>query len=347
MKNLTKHKGAYLGPGHIIVFCAILFLIMIASVCIGSVNVPLKETMKVLINAILGRRQDEVQTAASIILPVRLPRVLCVTFVGASLSLSGAAMQGLLKNPLADGSTLGISSGASLGAVLAMACGLVIPGLPHASTTVNAIVFSFVSLVFILTLAYKLDSALTTNTILLIGVIFSMFAGSFTSLIITFAGDKLKTIVFWTMGSLQGSGYNSAALMTVTLIICSLVLLSIAEELNAFAVGEDNARNIGVDVKRVKLTVLIAVSVLIGVTVSVSGCIGFVGLVTPHMFRRYTGPNHKVLLPVAMFGGAYFLLLADLISRTIASPRELPIGIVTSMVGAVSFVYIFYKTRKG
>lgn len=329
------------------IFTIALLVAFILSVCLGSVMLPLKDTLTVFSNMITGQSQEAVKVVANILLPVRLPRVLCVMFVGAALSLSGAAMQGLLKNPLADGSTLGISSGASLGAVIAMAFGLVIPGLPFGSTMVMAILFSFLSLVTILGLAYKLDSSLSTNTIILIGVIFSMFASSFSSLIITFAGDKLRTITFWTMGSLQGSTYRDALILFIVLAVCAFVLVRVAEELNAFAIGEDNARNIGVDVKRVKLIVLIAVSVLIGVSVSISGCIGFVGLVTPHMFRRYTGPNHKVLLPVAMYGGAIFLLMADLISRTIFVPKELPIGVVTSLVGAISFIYIFYSTRKG
>lgn len=347
MKNKINQTNKVFGIRQILCFSLVLFLLVTLCTCVGSVMIPVKDTLQVFKNLITGSSQEEVKMAANIILPVRLPRVLCVLSVGAALSLSGAAMQGLLKNPLADGSTLGISSGASLGAVIALAFGLVIPGLPFGSTTVMAILFSFLSLVIILSLAYKLDSSLSTNTIILIGVIFSMFASSFSSLIITFAGEKLKTITFWTMGSLQGTGYKDASLLGIVLVICGGILLSIAEELNAFAVGEDNARNIGVDVKRIKLMVLITVSVLIGVSVSISGCIGFVGLVTPHMFRRFTGPNHKVLLPVAMFGGAYFLLLADLISRTIASPRELPIGVVTSLTGAISFIYIFYQTRKG
>lgn len=347
MHDSKKEAHRSFGLGHLVCFSIILFFIIVVCICVGSVMIPFKDTLHVLMNALTGASQEEVKMASNIILPIRLPRVLCVMFVGAGLSLSGAAMQGLLKNPLADGSTLGISSGASLGAVIAMAFGLVIPGMPFGSTTIMAILFSFLSLVIILSLAYHLDSSLSTNTIILIGVIFSMFASSFSSLIITFAGEKLKTITFWTMGSLQGSGYKDALLLGITLFVCGGVLLSIAQELNAFAIGEDNARNIGVDVKKIKLTVLITVSLLIGVSVSISGCIGFVGLVTPHMFRRYTGPNHKVLLPVAMFGGAYFLLLADLISRTIASPRELPIGVVTSLVGAISFIYIFYNTRKG
>ena len=329
-----------------LLFAAVTVAVMILCVCLGSVTLPLKDTVRTLYRALLGQSQIQGSLAPNIILPVRLPRVLCVTTVGASLSLCGAAMQGLLKNSLADGSTMGVSSGASLGAIVAIAFGIALPGLPFAGTTVMAILFAFGSLMLILAITYRLDSSLSTNTIILLGVIFSMFVSSISSFIITFAGEKIKTITFWTLGSLQGVSYSNALVIFVALVLCGGILLRHADELNAFAVGEDNARNIGVNVKRVKLTVLICVSVLIGVCVSVSGTIGFVGLVTPHMLRSITGPNHRRLLPASMFGGAVFLLIADLISRTVLSPRELPIGVVTSFVGSIVFVYIFYKSRK-
>ena len=149
------------------------------------------------------------------------------------------------------------------------------------------------------------------------------------------------------MGSLQGSTYLDAAVLFGALAICSVILFSNSRELNAFAIGEENAAHIGVNVRKVKLTVLITVSILIGVCVSIGGTIGFVGLVTPHMVRMLVGPNHKRLLPLSLFGGAMFLMLADLVARILLNPRELPIGVVTSIVGAVVFVLIFYKSRKG
>ena len=181
---------------------------------------------------------------------------------------------------------------------------------------------------------------------LLITGIFSMFVSSIMSVIITFAADKVQRITFWTMGSLRGSTYQNAAVLALALLFCGTVILLHAQILNAFAVGEDNARQIGVDVKRAKLMLLIMVSVLIGVCVSVGGTIGFVGLVTPHMARMLVGPNHKRLLPASMFGGAVFLMLADLIARILLNPLELPIGVVTSFVGAIVFVVIFYQSRK-
>lgn len=329
-----------------LLFIIITLAVMLLCICVGSVMLPLKDTLAVLWNGLTGAGGPVNEMAANIILPVRLPRVLCVALVGASLSLCGGAMQGLLKNPLADGTTLGVSSGASLGAVAAIAFGISLPGFPFAGSMVMAVIFAFGSLALILSLAYKLDSSLSTNTIILIGVIFSMFASSISSLIITFAGDKIKTITFWTMGSLQGSSYENALILLAALALFGGLVIGCGKELNAFAVGEDNARNIGVDVRRVKLTVLICISVLIGVCVSVSGTIGFVGLVTPHMLRSLTGPNHRRLLPATLFGGACFLMLSDLLARTLLNPRELPLGVVTSFIGSMMFIYIFYMSRK-
>ncbi len=318
---------------------------LIVCVCAGSVNIPIKETATIIWDAIWMLPMPE-GVSDSIVLSVRLPRVICVAFVGASLSLCGGAMQGLLKNPLADGSTLGVSSGASLGAVIAIAFGITVPSLPFAGTMVMAMLFAFLSLVIILSLAYKLDFSLSTNTIILIGVIYSMFVSSILSLIITFASDKVKHITFWTMGSLQGTSYDNALVLLVALAGFGSVILGKARELNAFAVGEDVARNIGVDVRKVKFQILICVSALIGVCVSIGGTIGFVGLVTPHIIRLIVGPNHRRLLPASLFAGAIFLMFADLVARILLNPLELPIGVVTSFIGSIVFVYIFYRSRK-
>lgn len=342
-----KRRPEGFRPVEYVLFAGVTVAVLLLCVCIGSVNLPLGETVQVLWNAVTGQPQPAESLAASILLPVRLPRVLCVALVGASLSLCGSAMQGLLKNPLADGSTLGVSSGASLGAVIAIAFGISIPGLPLAGTMVMAILFACLSMLVILSLAYRLDASLSTNTIILIGVIFSMFASSISSLVITFAGDRVKNITFWTMGSLQGSSYQNALILLVALALFGGVLLAHCRELNAFAVGEDNARGIGVNVRRVKLIVLICVSALIGVCVSISGTIGFVGLVTPHILRIITGPNHRRLLPASLFGGAVFLMLSDLVARVLLNPRELPIGVVTSFIGSIVFIYIFCSSRKG
>ena len=341
MKKRPEHFRLF----EYLIFAGITLVIMCACICIGSVDIPLRDTLTVLKNALTGAPQPQ-NLAVSIILSVRLPRVFCVALSGTALSLAGAAMQGLLKNPLADGSTLGVSSGASLGAVIAIAFGITFPQLPFAGTMVLAVVFAFLSLMIILGLSYKLDCSLSTNTIILIGVIYSMFVSSAMNVIIAFSGDKVKDITFWTMGSLQNASYQNALVLAVALVVCGGILIGHATELNAFAVGEDNARHVGVDVRKTKLTVLITVSILIGVCVSIGGTISFVGLVTPHMVRMIAGPNHKRLLPATAFGGAIFLLLADLVARVLLRPLELPIGVVTSLIGALVFIFIFYQTRK-
>lgn len=312
---------------------------LLICVCAGSVYVPPLEALSAIFGVGGGMN-------ASIILNIRLPRVLAVLLSGAMLSLSGGAMQGLLRNPLADGSTFGVSGGASLGATLSIALGLTLPGLAGGGTSIMAVVFAFVSLALILGLAGRLDGTLSTNTIILVGVIFTMFANAITSLIITFAGEKVRSIMFWTMGSLAGSSFRDALWLGASLVLFGAAILRFSGELNAFALGEENARSVGVDVRRVKRWVLISVSALIGVCVSVGGTIGFVGLVVPHMTRMVVGPDHRRLLPASMFAGGVFLMLADLLSRVVLKPLELPIGVITSFIGSIAFVYIFFKTRK-
>lgn len=324
---------------------AVMAAVMIVCICVGSVGIPLEDTLRAL-GSLLPGAEGAIGRYASIILSVRLPRVLCVALIGAGLALCGAAMQGLLRNPLADGSTLGVSSGASLGAALAIVLGFSLPGFPLGGTAIMAMVFALGSLLVLLSLAWSLDRSLATNTIILMGVIFSMFVSSLLSLLITFSGEKLKAITFWTMGSLSGSSYAQAALLLGALVVFGGVLMGQTRALNAFALGEDQALHLGVSVRRVKLLVMVSVSCLIGVCVSIGGGIGFVGLAVPHILRMIVGANHARLMPASLFGGAVFLLLCDLLARTAFSPLELPIGVVTSIIGAFVFVGVFFHQRR-
>lgn len=330
---------------HYLYLSGLLLAALLLCICLGSVVIPLPETLRILRGALFGQDQAAGASAA-ILLQVRIPRVLCVALSGATLSLSGAAMQGLLRNPLADGTTMGVSSGASLGAVSAIALGISLPGLAQGGIVLFAVVFAFLSLLLILGLSLALDRTLSTNTIILVGVVFTMFANSAATILIAFFSDKIKSITFWTMGSLSGSTYTEALLLLGTLLVAGGVLLSLGRELNAFAIGEDNALHIGVNVRRVKLVVLLCVACLIGVAVAIGGTIGFVGLIIPHMARMVFGPNHRRLLAASAFVGAAFLLLCDLAARTVISPVELPIGVVTSLIGASMFVYILFQTRR-
>ncbi len=326
-----------------LIFLLVTLFIFLLCLGVGSVQYPLDTTARVLLNGLTRTPQEG--AAVSILLRVRLPRVLCVALIGAMLALGGAAMQGLLRNPLADGSTLGVSSGASLGAAVALLFGGA--AMPAGGTAAVAMLFAFLSMMFLLSLAFALDHTLQTHTILLLGVVFSMFVSSLLSLLVTFAGEKLRTITFWTMGNLASASFSNAAMLAAVLAVCGGVLLCHGRALNALALGEEQALHLGVNVRRVKLTVMVTVCAMIGAGVSVGGGIGFVGLVTPHMLRMLVGPNHRRLLPASVFGGACFLLLADLAARTVLSPIQLPVGVVTSLIGAAAFVVIFVRTGRG
>ena len=329
MKETTFHLREHL------LFALLTVLTLILCIGVGSVSVPFRDTAEIIFRAIAGWEQPS-GSAVAIILYTRLPRVLCVALVGAMLALGGCAMQGLLRNPLADGSTLGVSSGASLGAALAILSGVSIPFLPFGGTAGAAMLSAFLSLVVLLALAFALDHSLATNTLILLGVVFSMFVSALLSLLITFSGDKLRAITFWTMGNLSSASYQNALTLLATLLLCGGIILTQARALNAMSMGEEYALHVGVSVRRVKLTVMICVSAMIGMSVSVGGGIGFVGLVTPHMIRLIVGANHRRTLPACLYGGAIFLLLADLISRTILAPAVLPVGVVTSIIGAAA-----------
>ena len=341
MKNsLRKEDG--LSFGGAVLWTGLTLGVFALCVSLGSVNISLGDVWRSVFGGEVSR-----ETYRAIVLRTRLPRVLCAGIMGAALSLCGAAMQGLLRNPLADGSTLGVSSGAALGAALSIVLGITVPGFETAGPAAMAMLFSFGSLMLILALAYGIDRNFATHNIILIGVIFTMLVSALLSILITFSADKLRSITYWTMGSLSGKSYEQAGVLAGGLLLFGIPLRLQSRELNAFAVGEENALHVGVPVRRVKLTVMICASALIGICVSIGGSVAFVGLIIPHMTRLVTGPNHRRLLPLSMFAGAVFLMLADLTARSILSPLELPIGVVTSLIGALTFIAIFYRSRKG
>ena len=338
--NLKKEGG--LAFGQAALWTGLTLLSFVLCVSLGSVNIPLQDVWHSVFGGEVSR-----ESYRTILIWTRLPRVLCAGLMGAALSLCGASMQGLLRNPLADGSTLGVSSGAALGAALSIVLGISVPGLESAGPAALAMLFAFGSLILILVLAWGIDRNLATHNIILIGVVFTMLVSSLLSILITFSGEKLRSVTYWTMGSLSGKSYEQAAMLLGGLILFGGVLLGQSRELNAFAVGEENALHIGVPVRRVKLAVMICASALIGICVSVGGSVAFVGLIVPHMIRLASGPNHRKLLPLSAFAGAVFLMLADLAARSLLRPVELPVGVVTSLIGAVVFIFIFIRSRKG
>lgn len=283
----------------------------------------------------------------NIVLNIRLPRVLLAGLVGASLAIAGAAFQGLLRNPLADPYTLGISSGASVGAVITIFFHLSLPVIGMLTLPIMSILGSFLTIFCVLLFARKIEKSMKVETIILTGIIFSSFFSSFISLIIALTGDELRQIIGWLLGSVSMRGWNYVLILLPFFIVGSMLLLLNAKELDAMSLGEERAQHLGVNVEKRKLLILIAGSILTGAAVSVSGAIGFVGLVIPHLLRIIWGPNHRQLLPLSILFGSAFLIITDLVSRTIIQPSELPIGVITALIGAPVFAVILMKRKRG
>lgn len=320
-----------------IVSAAVLLTAVGLGVSIGSVHVP--------ISTLWNQGADT--TATNILWKIRMPRVILAGLVGASLAIAGAAFQGLLKNPLADPYTLGVSSGASVGAVMTLFFGISIPFLGLYTLPVFSMVGAAITMFVVLGFAKLVDRGLNMETIILTGIIFGSFLGSVLSLMIALTGEELRQIISWLLGSVSMKGWNYINMILPFTIIGSFLLWMNRRELNAMLFGEDRAKHLGVDVKRRKLVILIGGSILTGAAVSVSGTIGFVGLVVPHMTRLLWGSDHRHLLTLSFMNGATLLIICDLIARTIISPTELPVGVITAFIGAPVFAFIFYRQGKG
>ncbi|MBT2681292.1 iron ABC transporter permease [Bacillus sp. ISL-35] len=341
-RTFLNNKGlAYL-------FAATFLIIsMLLGISIGTVSIPVPAIIKIIgaeIFRIQGQGIDPMH--ASIVMEIRLPRILLAGLVGASLAIAGAAFQGLLRNPLADPYTLGISSGASIGAVVTLFLGLSLPLIGAFTLPVLSILFAFATVLFVLFFARKVDRLLRVETIILTGIILSSFLGSFISLMIALSGEELRQIIGWLLGSVSMRGWEYIKIIFPFFVIGLVILLANTRELNAMSFGEERAQHLGVNVERRKLLILLSGSLLTGSAVAVSGTIGFVGLVIPHLTRTVWGPDHRHLLPLSVLIGGGFLILADLISRTIIAPSELPIGVITALIGAPVFAFILMKNRR-
>jgi len=341
LKSLNNKFLAYF------IAAAFLFVAMLLGISIGTVSVPALDIIKIIGAEIFRFSPDENINAmyTNIVINIRLPRVILAGLVGASLAIAGAAFQGLLRNPLADPYTLGVSSGASVGAVITLFFGLSIPFAGLFTLPLLSILFSFITIFLVLLFARQIERSMKVETIILTGIIFSSFLGALISLMIALTGEELRQIIGWLLGSVSMRGWAYIKIILPFFVIGSILLLFNSNELNAMSFGEERAQHIGVDVQKRKMMILIAGSILTGAAVAVSGTIGFVGLVIPHLTRLLWGPDHKHLLPLSIFTGGGFLILADLVARTIISPTELPIGVITAIIGAPVFAVILMKRR--
>lgn len=312
----------------------LLVLTVVISLSIGATAIQ--------VSAILNGALSESQQA--VLLAIRLPRVLLAAVVGASLAVSGAAMQGLFRNPLADPGLIGISSGAALAvAVMIVIVGPVSGVLGLYGISVAAFVGGSVTALLIFKFAH-FTGTFSVTYMLLAGIAINALAGAGTGLLTYLSNDEqLRTLTFWTMGSLGGALWPAVIVVATVVIPSTIVLVKYAKQLNILLLGEQEAHYLGVNIKRLKIVVIMTTALSVGAAVAVSGIIGFVGLVVPHLIRLTIGPDHRLLIPASAFLGATLLVVADTASRTVVSPAEMPVGIITSLIGGPFFLWLLLK----
>ncbi len=331
---------------------ALLFVFLLTAfvvgISMGAVPVPSSEVVRILLGYIPGLGSylttgltPEHQT---IITTIRLPRVMLTALVGAGLALSGATFQGLFRNPMADPYIIGVSSGAALGAVSSILFQSIFNIPIRFGIPAFAFIFAVITILLVYSLARVGDRA-PVMSLLLAGIAVSSLISALVSLCMFFSGDQLNQVVFWLMGGFSGRGWDYVYMFVPYGLMGSVVIFYYARELNAMLLGEEPAQHLGVDVERVKRRLLIAAALLTGACVSVSGLIGFVGLVIPHMVRMLWGNDYRVLLPAVALFGAAFLLIADVLARIVLAPGELPVGIVTALVGGPFFIYLLRRQK--
>lgn len=286
----------------------------------------------------------------AILLDIRLPRLLLGALVGAGLAVSGALMQGLFRNPLADPGLVGVGAGAGLGAVVAIVLGGLLPAAIHAATGMYMVpLFAFFggwATTLILYRVASLRGQTSIATMLLAGIVLGALAGAATGVLVYLADDnQLRDLTFWGLGSLAGANWTKLAAAAPILIAGLALSPLLARGLNAMALGEGVARHLGVPVEGIKRSAILIVAAMTGASVAVSGGIGFVGIVVPHILRLAIGPDHRSLLPAAALFGAALLIAADTFSRLVVSPAELPIGIIMALIGAPVFLWILLARR--
>ncbi len=283
--------------------------------------------------------------ARAVFFDVRLPRVLAAAVLGGALSVAGVVFQALLRNPLADPYVLGVSGGASIGGVLALLLGFGGAARLLGELAVPAFAFlGALGALFLIEWVATVGGKLTVYTVLLTGAIFNAFAAALIYFIQTIASlQQLHAIVFYLMGSVPLLGYRGVGFLAAAAVLATVALLSMARDYNALTIGEEGAAQLGVDVERIKRRTFVLGSLLTGLAVSVAGLIGFVGLVVPHLLRLLLGPDHRLLLPAAFLGGGSFLVLADLVARVAVAPGELPVGVVTALVGGPFFLSLLRR----
>lgn len=324
-----------------------LILVGVFATTLGSVNIPFGDTFSILFSKLpfLDITPTWPPAFEVIISNIRLPRVLLACIVGVALAVAGASYQGLFRNPLADPYLIGVAQGAALGAVLGFLFPIAIFGSTAGVVPIFAFIGALVSVAVVYMLA-RVGGVIPVTTLILAGVAMGALFSAMVSYLITISGDKIHGIIFWMMGSFSSSQWTEVKITWPIILIGVAIIFLFARALNIMQLGEEQAKQLGIDVEKVKI-ILLAVSTLItAAAVSFVGIIGFVGIIVPHAVRLVWGPDHRFLLPLSALVGAIFMILADIIARTLLAPTEIPIGIITAISGAPFFLYLLRKRTK-
>lgn len=340
MTNKIKHLPLTFLTAKLSVILVLLTVIFILSMFIALAMGPSPISFGEIIEIVRGTETED-QTASTILFKIRLPRIILAALVGATLSLGGMVFQALLRNPLAEPYILGISGGSAVGAISGIILGFsFFPGV-----TLFSFLGSMLTLGAVLFLAGGRSMA-GKNSLLLGGVMMNAFCGAFIMFLISISqGSKMQQIIYWLMGDLSMATSNNLALLLLC-IPCFIVILLLARPMNIILAGREAAIAMGVNVRRISTILLVTTSVMVSIVVCQSGLIGFVGLLIPHLLRMSLGADHRLLGPSCILGGGSFLVLCDLLARTLPQQGEMPVGIITALIGAPLFIFLLWRARR-
>ncbi len=326
----------------------ICLIILILGIALGSIYVPFNEIINIIAHNIFNTELSSSISAVnvSIVWNLRLPRTILAFLVGGALAVSGTVMQSVLKNPLASSYTLGISSGASLGAAFVIVTGFSIPILGLFTLPAIGLLCGLLTVFSAVKFAAKMDKNLENNTIILVGMVFSLFVNALLTLITALSDEHLQQLTFWQMGSFSLKNWSNVIVLFPIILIGTITIRNYSKEMDIMTFGEEQAFTMGVDVYKLKWLLLGLSAALTGSAVSFVGVIGFIDLIAPHVVRKIFGSSHRIVIPMSFIFGGAFMVICDLIARTIISPSELPVGAITALVGAPFFAYIYFSKRK-
>jgi iron complex transport system permease protein len=337
---MKRTKPLFLGT-----LCAL--AVICAGTSIGTSNIGITDTIGIIIHKIAAvpLREGMDPKNVPIVWLLRLPRVLFAFMIGGSLAMSGTVFQSVLKNPLASPYILGVSSGASLGAGLVMLYGVSIPLAGSFTLPLAGFVFGLLTVYFVIAFSAKIDKTLSNNTVILFGMVVSLFVNGILTMLIALFREELKSLIIWQMGSFALKSWSYGLLMLPFFVIGTAGIIGYTREMDILTFGEEQALSLGVDTRKTKMKLFFFSTILTGGAVALSGAIGFVDLIAPHLARKLVGARHHVVIPMAFIIGGSLMVAADLAARTLVSPSELPVGAITAVIGAPFFAWVYFKKR--